>query len=240
MFKNYFKTAWRNLLKGKSFSFINVAGLGIGIACASLIFLWVEYNLNFNSSIPDLNNIYQIENNQTYGKDMYTFAATSVLVRGALMQEFPGVVDVSRYDAANATVALDNKHLAQSGAYVDSSFLKMFGLSLIEGNEIDALNDISKIAVSQKLAKTYFGDEDAIGKTLLVDNHPYKVSAVYKDIPQNVQFYGQDFLLPFQVFYNQNKGQGIDAWGNNWTNSWVKLNPNTNVTAFNEKLKKLT
>ena len=239
MFKNYFKTAWRNLLKGKSFSFINVAGLGIGIACASLIFLWVEYNLNFNSSIPDLNNIYQIENNQTYGKDMYTFAATSVLVRGALMQEFPGVVDVSRYDAANATVALDNKHLAQSGAYVDSSFLKMFGLSLIEGNEIDALNDISKIAVSQKLAKTYFGNEDAIGKTLLVDNHPYKVSAVYKDIPQNVQFYGQDFLLPFQVFYNQNKGQGIDAWGNNWTNSWVKLNPNTNVTAFNEKLKKL-
>ncbi|HXR83702.1 MAG TPA: ABC transporter permease [Hanamia sp.] len=239
MFKNYFKTAWRNLIKGRSFSFINVAGLGVGIACASLIFLWVEYNLNFNSSIPDVNNIYQIENDQAYGKDMYTFAATSVLVRDALMNEFPGVVDVSRYDGAGATVSLDNKHLAQSGAYVDSSFLKMFGLPLIEGNEIDALNDISKIAVSQKLAKNYFGDADVIGKTLLVDNHPYKVSAVYKDIPQNVQFYGVDFLLPFQIFYNQNKGQGIDAWGNNWTNTWVKLNPNTNVTAFNEKLRKL-
>jgi predicted permease len=239
MFKNYVKTAWRNLIKGRSFSFINVAGLGVGIACASLIFLWVEYNVNFNSSIPDLNNIYQIENNQTYGKDMYTFASTSVLVRDALMHEFPGVVDVSRYDGANATVSLDNKHLAQTGAYVDSSFLKMFGLPLIEGSEIDALDDISKIAVSQKLAKIYFANQDAIGKTLLVDNHPYKVSAVYKDIPQNVQFYGQDFLLPFQVFYNQNKGQGIDAWGNNWTNTWVKLNPNTNVTAFNGKLRKL-
>jgi putative ABC transport system permease protein len=239
MFKNYFKTAWRNLIKGKSFSFINVAGLGVGIACASLIFLWVEYNLNFNSSIPDVNNIYQIENDQTYGKDMYTFAATSVLVRDALMQEFPGVVDVSRYDGAGATVSLDNKHLAQSGAYVDSSFLKMFGFPLIEGNKMDALNDISKIAVSQKLARSYFGDGDPIGKTLLVDTHPYKVSAVYKDIPQNVQFYGLDFLLPFQVFYNQNKGKGIDAWGNNWTNTWVKLNPNTSVTAFNIKLRKL-
>jgi putative ABC transport system permease protein len=239
MFKNYLKTAWRNLIKGRSFSFINIAGLGVGIACASLIFLWVEYNLNFNSSIPGLNNIYQIENNQTYGKDMFTFAATSVLVKDALMQEFPGVDNVSRYDDASTTVSVGNKRLAQSGAYVDSSFLKMFGLPLVEGNDKDALNDLSKIAVSKKLAKSYFGNASAIGKTLLVDNHPYKVSAVYKDIPQNVQFYGQDFLLPFQVFYNQNKGQGINSWGNNWTNTWVKLNPNTNVTAFNDRLRKL-
>jgi predicted permease len=239
MLKNYFKTAWRNLLKGRSFSFINIAGLGVGIACASLIFLWVEYNVDYNSSIPDLNNIYVIQNNQTYGKDIYTFAATPVLAKDVLMQEFPGVVNVSRFDDANVTVSLDDKHLAQSGAYVDSAFLKMFGLSLIEGNDKDALNDISQIAVSQKLAKSYFGNDDATGKTLLVDNHPYKVSAVYKDIPQNVQFYGKDFLLPFQVFYDKSKGQGIDVWGNNWTNTWIKLNPNTNVTAFNEKLRKL-
>ncbi len=112
MFKNYFKTAWRNLVKGRSFSFINIAGLGVGIACASLIFLWVEYNVNYNSSIPDLNNIYQIENNQTYGKDMYTFAATSVLVKDALLQEFPGVINVSRFDDASATISLGSKHFA--------------------------------------------------------------------------------------------------------------------------------
>ena len=239
MFKNYFKTAWRNLIKGRSFSLINIAGLSVGIACASLIFLWVEYNVNYNSSIPYLNNIYQIENSQTYGKDMYTFAATSVLVKDALMNEFPGVVNVSRYDDVSGTVSLGDKHLAQSGAYVDSSYLKMFGLPVIEGDDVDALNDISKIAVSQKLAKNYFGNADAIGKTLLVDNHPYKVAAVYKDIPQTVQFYGKDFLLPFQVFYNQYKGQGIDSWGNNYTNTWVELNPNTNVNVFNEKLRKL-
>ena len=239
MFKNYFKTAWRNLTRNKTFSFLNIAGLSVGIACASLIFLWVEYNVNFNHAIPNLNNIYQIENNQTYGKDMHTFAATSVLVRGALLQEFPGAENVSRYDNISATVSLSDKHLARQGAYVDSSFLKMFGLPMTEGNADVALNDISQIAISQELAKSCFGSDNAIGKTLLVDNNPYKVSAVYKDIPQNVQFYGKDFFLPFEVFYNQYKNQGMQSWGNNWTNTWVQLNPNTNVSAFNTRLEKL-
>lgn len=239
MFKNYVKSAWRHLVNGRSFSFINIAGLGIGIACASLIFLWVEYNLNFNSSIPDLNNIYDIENNQTYGKDAFTFSATPVLAKDVLLNEFPGVENVSRFDDAKATVSLGNKHLAESGAYVDSTFLKMFDLPLIEGNKNDALSDISQITISEKLAKTFFESGDAMGKTLLVDNQPYKVTAVYKDIPQNVEFYGKDFLLPFKVFLNQYKGQGIDAWGSNWTNTWVKLNPKTDVTAFNQKLRKL-
>ncbi len=239
MIKNYIKTAWRNLIRNRTFSFLNIAGLAIGIACASLIFLWVEYNLTYNHSIADLNNIYEIQNNQTYGKDMHTFAATSVLVKDALLQEFPGVVNASRYDETRATVSLNDKHLARMGAYVDSSFLKMFGLPMIEGNAGDALNGISQIAISQELATSYFGHADAMGKTLLVENHPYKITGVYKNIPQNVTFYGKDFLLPFQVFYNQYKGQGIDSWGNNWTNTWVTLNPNTDVDAFNKRLRKL-
>lgn len=240
MFINYFKTAWRNLRRNKTFSILNIAGLAIGIACAGLIFLWVEYNITFNHSIPDLKNIYVVENNQTYGKDEFTFNATSVLIKDALLHEFPGVVNASRDNQATATISLGDKHLAQSGAYVDSAFMKMFGLKLIEGNATDALNGISEIAISHNLAKTYFGNKDAMGKILLVDNQPYKVSAVYKDIPQNMQFYGNDFFLPYQVFYNQHKQDGgINAWGNNWTSTWVQLNPNTDLTAFNQKLREL-
>lgn len=239
MKKHYLKTAWKILLRNKTFSLLNIAGLAIGIACSGLIFLWAEYNLTYNQSIPDLKSIYLIENNQTYGNEMYTFTETSILVKGALQQEFPGVLNVSRYDNLSSTVSLGNKHLTQSGAYVDSAFLKMFGLSMAEGNVNDALNDISKIAISQKLAKTYFGNTDAMGKTLLIKNHPYKVTAVYKDISQDMQFYGKDFFLPFQVFYNQYKDQGINDWGNNWTNTWVELNPKTNVAAFNQRLRKL-
>jgi putative ABC transport system permease protein len=239
VFKNYFKTAFRNLIRNRTFSILNIAGLAVGIASASLIFLWLEYNVTYNSAIPDLNNIYQVENNQVYGKDMVTFAATSIRVKDALLQEFPGVVNVSRYNDSKTTIALGNKRLSQSGAYVDSAFFKMFGLQVIERNAIPALNDISQIAISEKLAKTYFDNGDAMGKTLLVENHPYKVSAVYKDIPQEVTFYGKDFFLPFQAFYNQYKGQGIEAWGNNWTNTWVQLNPHTNIVAFNSSLRKL-
>lgn len=239
MLNNYFKTAFRNLIRNRTFSVLNIAGLAVGIASASLIFLWVAYNINYNSAIPDLNNIYQIENNQVYGKNMVTFGVTSVRVKDALLQEFPGVVNVSRYNDTHNTVALDDKRLSQSGAYVDSAFFKMFGLVVVEGNATTALNDISQIAISEKLAKTYFNNGDAMGKTLSVGNHPYKVSAVYKDIPQELTFYGKDFFLPFQDFYNQYKGQGIEAWGNNWTNTWVQLNPNTNVVAFNSSLRKL-
>ena len=237
---NYFKFAWRNLTLNKTFSILNIAGLAVGIACASFIFLWVEYNLTFNHSIPDLNNIYAVENNQEYGKDHYTFFANSVLVKDALLQEFPGVVNASRFYNMTTTITLGEKHLAQSGAYVDSAFMQMFGLSVTAGNGITALNDVSQIAVSQKLAKSYFGNAaDAIGKTLLVDNNPYKIAAVYKDFPQNMQFYGTNFLLPYQVFYNQNKNNGMNAWGNNWTATWVQLNPNADVVAFNQKLKQL-
>lgn len=239
MFKNYFKTTWRNFSRNKTFSILNVAGLAVGIACAGLIFLWVEYNVNYNRSIPDLEHIYGVENNQTYGKDMYTFFANPTLAKDALLQEFPGVVSATRHNDANVIISLEEKRLAQSGAYVDTAFLQMFGLSMIRGNATTALNDISQIAISQKLAKNFFGNDDAINKTLLVDNQPYKVSAVYKDIPQNVQFYGQDFFLPYQVFYNQYKDQGIGAWGNNWTSTWVKLNPHTNIADFNKKLGKL-
>jgi putative ABC transport system permease protein len=239
MFKNYLKTTWRNLKSNKAFTILNVAGLAVGIACSAIIFLWVEYQVTYNKSIPDLNNIYNVKNSQAYGSDIYTFSATPAHARDALLQEFPGVVNVTRFNSAGATVSLSKKHLPQSGAYVDSTFLEMFQLPVIEGNANGALNDMSQIAISQKLAKNYFGNADAMGKTLTVDDHPYNVSAVYKDIPQNVQFYGTDFLLPYKAFYDKNKNKGIDTWGNNWTDTWVELNPNTNVTAFNKKLEKL-
>jgi len=237
MTNNYFKSAWRNLRKNKTFSLLNIIGLAVGIACASLIFLWVEYNITYNHSIPDLKNIYLIENNQTYGKDISTFPVTPFKVKDALLQQFPGVENASRYNGASSIISVGEKHLVQSGAYVDSGFLKMFSLPLAEGNAGNALNDVSQIAVSEKLAKAYFGNSDAVGKTLMIDSVLYSVSAVYKDIPQNVEFYGADFFLPFQVYYNAHKQW--DAWGSNSCQTYVQLRHNANFDAVNNQLKKL-
>lgn len=239
MFRNYLKTAWRNLVRNKTFSFLNIVGLAVGISCAGIIFLWAEYHLTYNHSIPDYNNIYEVENNQTYGSNTVTFPVTSVLLKDALQREFPGIANVSRYADADGIVSSGDKRLSYAGAYVDSAFFKMFGLPLVEGNVNNMLNDVARIVISQKLARTCFGDSDAVGKILLVDGNPYKVSAVYKDIPQNVQFYGEDFFLPFRIYFDRNKDHGMNSWGSNWTSTWVKLDPNTDVSSLNNRLGKL-
>ncbi|MFI2741626.1 ABC transporter permease [Zhouia sp. PK063] len=237
MIWNFIKTAWRNLTKGRSFSLINIIGLAVGIACAALIFLWVEYHLTFNTSIPELGTIYEVKNNQTYGKDKYTFGATPFRTKATLEQEFPGVKNVSRFNDATVTMSLEDKNLTQHGAYVDPGFIKMFGLHILQGDAHHTLNDVSEIAISEKLAHTYFGTTNVIGNTVLVDKQPYKVTAVYQDIPENVFLKGNDFLLPFQVFYQAYKQW--DSWGNNSCETWVQLNSAANFTTVNTKLQKL-
>jgi putative ABC transport system permease protein len=237
MFKNYFKGAWRNLKKNRTFSILNIAGLAVGIACSALIFLWIEYYTTFNHSIPDLSNIYNVKNSQTYGENTTTLSVTPFKAKDALLQQFPGVENASRFNDITSTVSLSDKFLSQKGAYADAGFLKMFDFPMLKGNAASALKDVSQIAVSEKLAKTYFDNEDAVNKTLSVDNHLYKIAAVYKDIPENMQFYGVDFLLPYQNFYDQNKNS--DSWDTNITDTWVQLTSKATVAAINSKLKKL-
>ena len=237
MIKNFFKTAWRNLAKGKSFSLINVLGLAVGIACTALIFRWVEYNVTFNHSISNLETLYEVKNNQTYGEDMYTFSATPFRVKDALTADFSGVNSVSRYNDANTTISLGDKNLVQSGAYVDPDFLKMFDIHIIEGQRESALDGTTQIVISEKLAETYFGGINVIGKTLEVDKQPYQISAVYKNISENRSFSDKDFFVPFQVFYNQYKQW--DSWGNNSCQTWVQLNSNQDFTAVNTQLQNL-
>ncbi len=234
MFKNYFKTTFRNLWKNKTYSFLNIFGLAVGIACAAFIFLWVEYFVKFNANILNLANIYDVKNTQTYGADVYTFSATPFQAKDALKTDFPEVRESTRYNDVNSTVSLADKNISQAGAYVDASFLKMFHIPIMAGNGLTALNEVKQVAISQSLAKSIFNSENAIGKTLKIDNNLYKVSAIYADLPENCSFYKVGFLLSYAVFYEQNK-QG-DAWGNNNTDTWVELAPNANLKNINKKL----
>jgi predicted permease len=236
MFKNYFTTAWRNLKHNKIFSILNISGLAVGIACASLIFLWVEYFFTFNQSVPELNNLYNVKNNQVYGKDMYTFSSTPFKIKEALEKDVPGVVSVSRCNETGATVSVGTKYLSQSGAYVDSAFLKMFDFSMKQGDVNTALNQDKKIAISEKLSNTYFENGDALNQTIVVDNQPYMVSAIFKNREGNEIFNGIDWLLPYNVFYAPHKDKPEDSWGNNWTNAWVLINPNANINDINRQV----
>lgn len=237
MIKNYFKIAWRNLKRNLTFSVLNVAGLAVGIACAAFIFLWVEYYTKFNDTIPNLANIYNVKNTQTYGSDFYTFSATPFQAKDALKNYFPEVKNATRYNDVNSTISLGDKNISKPGAYVDSSFLTMFHINIVSGNLSTALTEATQVVISQSLAQSYFNTENAVGKTLKIDNNLYKVCAVYADQPENNSFHNVDFLLPYSIFYEQNK-QG-EAWGNNYTDSWVQLKPNADLKKVNKKLASL-
>ncbi len=125
MLKNFFLSAFRNLLKKKSFSILNIAGLAIGITCATLIFLWVEDELTYNHYFKNRDNLYQVMTNQTYDAETFTFASTPGLLGPSLQKEMPGIEATARATwGQRSTITKGEKSLNADGIMVDSSFFK--------------------------------------------------------------------------------------------------------------------
>ncbi|MFT4024156.1 MAG: ABC transporter permease [Flavihumibacter sp.] len=237
MFRNYFKTARRNLIKNKTFSLLNIAGLSVGITCSLLILLWVNYYLSFNHSITALNHLYNVKNNQTYGADQFTFSATPFKAKEALLESFPAVKKATRFSDLSADVSVPGKIINQHGAYVDPDFFSMFDVTVVKGAPVSDANDVSAVAVSEKLAGMYFGTDDPLNKTITINKHDYRITAVYRDLAQNTQFSGTGFMLPFRIFYDQNIKS--DNWGTNITDTWVQLQEGADLAAINHQLGQL-
>jgi putative ABC transport system permease protein len=235
MFKNYLKTAFRNLWKNKGYSLLNIGGLAIGIACAGLIFLWVEDELTFNHYFSNRDNLYKVKDRQTYDGTTFTFDATPGPFAQGIKAEIPGIKNTARTTWGNNVLfSLNDKTIYQQGLYVDSPFLKMFQLQFLRGNAANAFAQLHSIVVSQKMANNFFGTTDVIGKSLKVNNEQdYVISGVIKNIPENVSF-KFDWLSPFKIHEDQNKW--LQSWGNNGVVTYVETQPNANVDAINEKL----
>ncbi|HEY5462181.1 MAG TPA: ABC transporter permease [Hanamia sp.] len=241
MFKNYFKTAWRSLLKGKGFSFINIAGLAIGMAGAILILLWLQNEISFDKFNANKNNLYQVYGlaSDVDGKTV-AINVTSQPLGPALKQNYPEVEAATRLqDVSSFLFTANNKSFINiNGDFADASFLQMFSFPLIEGNKNEQLNNIYSITITQKLAKKLFGNEDAIGKIIKIDSvDNFTVTGVLKDLPSNTRF-NFEYLLPWN--YLKKIGWNNDSWLSNNTPTYIQLKPNTNVTAFSEKIKNIT
>lgn len=235
MFKNYFKTAFRNFGKSKGFTFLNISGLAIGIACAGLIFLWVKDELTYNDYFSNKENIYKILNNQTYDGKTFTFNSTPGPLAGALREEVPGI----RF-SARATWKMpkpftkDENSINAGGMFVDPSFLKIFHLKFVRGSAAGALSDLKSLVLTEKMAKNLFGNEEPMGKEVRTEkNELFKVTAVVKDVPENTSFSFQ-WLAPFQNFENEN--QWLKQWGNNGVITFVETTPGANIKNINSQL----
>ena len=235
MLKSFFKTTFRNLLKNKTYSFLNIFGLATGIACAGLIFLWVENELTYNHYFANRNYLYNIKDQQTYDGTTFTFDATPGPLGQAIKAEIPGIKNTARSTWNTPLLfALNDKSIYEQGNYVDSGFLSMFQLQFIKGNATSAFQQLYSLVISEKMAKKFFGTTDAIGKVLKVENKQnYTVTGVIKDLPENVSF-RFEWLAPFKIHENNNTW--LREWGSNGILTYVELQPNADVAAINKKL----
>src|SRR3954452_2776495 len=189
MFKNYFKTTLRNLWKNKGYSFLNIFGLAIGIACAGFIFLWVEDELNYDQFNTKKDLLYFIRENQKYDTYTATFGSTPAPMAPVMKTEIPGIANTCRIGGDNSTklITIGNKSMYASGSYVDASLFSMFTFPFMQGNAKTAFKELHSMVITQSTAKKFFGNEkNVVGKTVRIDNkQDYVITGVLKDIPKN-------------------------------------------------------
>ena len=235
MFINYFKTTFRNLWKNKGYTFLNIAGLAIGIACAALIFLWVENEVTWNHYFSNRDHLYKVKDRQTYDGQTYTFDATPGPLAQGMKADIPGLKNTARTTWGNRVLfSLNDKSIYEQGLYVDSSFLSMFQLQFIAGNAAQAFTDLYSVVISERMAKQFFGSTNVIGKSIKINNQKnYIVSGVIKDLPTNVSFQF-DWLSPFQIYLNDNPW--LQQLGSNGIVTYAETEPHVNVDNINKKL----
>ncbi len=236
MFKNYIKTAIRSFKKNKTYSFLNIFGLAIGIACAGLIFLWVEDEVNFDDFNTKKDNLYLIRENQKYDTYTATFGSTPGLMGSAMQAEIPGVATTCRvYDMDAVLFNIGNKSIYAAGYYADASIFSMFTLPFVQGNARTAFTQLYSLVITEKAAAKFFGkDGNVIGKIIRLDNkQDYVVSGVLKDIPENssIKF---EFVAPFKIIGDQSPW--LSQWGNNALTTYVELKQGVKPELINKRL----
>src|ERR1700712_3011100 len=235
MLRNYIKTTLRSLLKNRSYSFLNTSGLAIGIACASLIFLWVQDELTYNHNFAKRDNIYRIYQNQTYNGKTSTFKGTPGPMAKAMPADIAGVIRAARMGGTSAQLfALGDKSINEQGDYADKEILPMLNIPFVQGNPKNALDQLHSVVINETMAKKFFGDADPVGKTLRMNNEQdFTVTGVFKDMPKNSTFQFH-WLAPIQNVDHKQPWQTV--WGANWVLTYAELEPNANVAAINKTL----
>ena len=235
--------------KNKTYSFLNVFGLAIGIACAGLIFLWAEDELNWDNFNANKNRLYQLEVNMTSDGNNFTMGSTPRPMGKAIQNEIPGIANTARVSDEGQRLLFnaENKYLYSTGLFADASLFNMFSFNFIEGNIKNAFPQLYSLVITQSTAKKFFGNEkNVVGKTIRVDNkQDYVVSGVVKDMPGNstLRF---DWLAPYEItildlkeLAKQHQIMLTDAidWGSYGPLTFVELDKNANLAAVNTQLK---
>ncbi|MEM8998674.1 MAG: ABC transporter permease [Bacteroidota bacterium] len=236
MLKNYLKVAWRNLIRNRSFSALNVLGLSIGLAVTILIVLWINFEVGFDKFHENGSRLYQVYNKYPVDGEIWTWNSTPKIMAKTIKKDYPEVERVSRYFYETPFLfSSGEKRFKAVGTSVDPDFLKMFHFPLIQGNPDQVLEGTNNIVFTETLAEKLFGEENPMGKMVKVDNTDlFTVSGVLQNLPENTEF-TFEYLIPWT--YLRQKGWDDENWGNNSVATYVMLKKGTDYDAFSQKIK---
>jgi putative ABC transport system permease protein len=241
MFKSYFKVGWRNLLRSKGFSIINIVGLAMGMTVAILIGLWMHDELTFNTHHKNYDRIAQVMQHQIFNGEISTQTANP----GVLSEEIRNVYGSDfKYVAQTSwnyghTLAFGDKMLQVPGSYAEQDITHLLGLEMTNGSA-DGLEDINAILIAESTAEKFFGDDDPIGKVLRIDNRSdLQVAGVYKDLPANTTFRDLNFIVSWELFLQHNAWvrNMKDPWGSNFSQTFALIADHANMDELSEKIR---
>lgn len=238
MIRNFFKVAYRNLLRSKGFSIINITGLATGMAAAILILLWLQNEISYDQFHKNKDRIYQVWNRLPEDGEIRSWNSVPAPTARVIEKDIPEVARAVRVNENSSYLfTVGEKKIEKYGMQVDSGFLEVFSFPLLKGNPATALNNMYSVLLTEKTANSLFGNEDPMGQVIRLDNQEnFTVTGILEDLPNNTQF-DFEFLLPWS---NRKFGEGQDlGWDDNSTSTYVLLKPNSNFTSANEKIKVL-
>lgn len=240
MIRNYFKIAWRNLLKNKQFSAINIGGLAIGMAVAMLIGFWLLDELTFNQYHRNYDKVARIMQKQTANGEIYTGESLPMPLGEELKTHYG---DNFKYLAmaswqGDYILSRGNDHQKKNGMYIDKDGPKILSLKMMKGST-EGLNDPHSILLSSRAAKAFFAGQDPMGQIIKINNLlDVKVTGVFEDLPYNTDFRDLEFIAPWDLYLTSEPWlqNAKTQWDNNSFQGFAQINDHTDFALVNKNI----
>lgn len=241
MFKSYFKIGWRNLLRDKGYSFINIFGLAMGMSVAILIGLWMYDELTYDTYHENYERIAQVMQHQTFNGEIGTQTANPALMAEEIRSVHGGDFKYVLQSSWNYghTLTYGDKMFNKDGSYFEPGVAEMLSLKMVYGTR-DGLKEMNSIMLSKSTAEAYFGDENPLDKVIRMDSkEDLKVTGVYEDLPENTSFKDLKFIAPWSLYLKTNPWveKMENPWGSNFTQTYAQIADHADMETVSEKIK---
>jgi len=239
MYKSYFKIGWRNLVKNKGYSAINIGGLAVGLTAAILIALWVHNELTFNKNFENYDKIAEVLQNQTFNGEVETWSSQARQIAPELRNNYGSDFKYVIMTSWNGThkLTFNEQDVRKSGRYMEPEVTEMLTLNMLSGTR-DGLKDPSSILLSESAAKAIFGDLAPLGQAIQMDDKlEVMVTGVYEDLPRNSNFHDLTFIAPWELYVTSENLEERTGWGNSWFQSLAQIEDNADMDQVSLKIK---